>query len=178
MINSRLSPIHIAVLLMVLHQTRSSEDGYVRYVKDGCFVKGEALSCVKYKALKIAKKSLFGDHMLSNETIKANQMFSFVPLDAETIEKLSVNDTNESSVSEPRSFMSEWAELTKYFVRLVKDFFKVKGLRVDLPDGARTVEEEEADDGKNLYINIIIMLCLIFYIIHTNTEVRVSFVYK
>lgn len=134
---------------MITQQLRCTEEGYLRYVKDGCFIKGEALNCVKYKALKIAQKTLFGDNMASNETIKANHMISFVPLDSETIEKLSVNEKKDSVVMEPKSFMSEWSELAKYFMKLLKDFFKVKGLKVNLPDGARTVEEEEEnDDGR------------------------------
>lgn len=68
-------------------------------------------------------------------------MISFVPLDEETVKRFS-DDEVPISLSEPRGFFSEWAELTKYIVKLVKDFFKTKGLRVDLPDGARTVEDD------------------------------------
>ncbi|XP_063834608.1 uncharacterized protein LOC135083792 isoform X1 [Ostrinia nubilalis] len=143
--------IQILLVLVLFKQTHSTEDGYLRYVKDGCFIKGEALSCVKYKALKIAKKTLFGDNINSNETIKANQMISFVPLDVDTIEKLSAGEKAEVLTSEPKGFMSEWAELAKYLMKLMKDFFKVKGLRVNLPEGARTVEEDDdvdiEDDG-------------------------------
>lgn len=132
--------IALTVILCSLHQTLTKEEGYLHYVKDGCYIKGEALSCVKYKALKLAKKTLFGNSE-SNETIRANQMISFVPLDEETVKRFS-NDEVPISLSEPRGFFSEWAELTKYIVKLVKDFFKTKGLRVDLPDGARTVEDD------------------------------------
>ncbi|XP_060806887.1 uncharacterized protein LOC106130663 [Amyelois transitella] len=138
--------VSVLIILLAAHNIQSNEDGYLRYVKDGCFKKGEALSCVKYKALKIATKTLFGENM-QNETIKANHMISFVPLDAGVIEKFK-SDKNESRVVEPRGFMSEWSELAKYFVKIMKDFFRVKGLRVDLPDGARTVEEEEVNDGR------------------------------
>jgi hypothetical protein len=149
-----LSSIKIILVFVMLQQTECTEDGYLRYVKDGCFVKGEALSCVKYKALKIAKKTLFGDNFYSNETIKANQVISFVPLDKETIEKLSVGEKAEVVTSEPRGILSEWAELAKYFMRLMTDFFKVKGLRVDLPEGARMVEENTDDNGKCINLKL------------------------
>ncbi|XP_053619853.1 uncharacterized protein LOC128680614 [Plodia interpunctella] len=138
--------LQVLIILLTVHNLRANEDGYLRYVKDGCFKKGEALSCVKYKALKIAKKTLFGENM-QNETIKANHMISFVPLDDSVIEKFK-SERNESFIVEPRGFLSEWSELAKYFMKLVKDFFRVKGMRVDLPDGARTVEEEEVNEGR------------------------------
>ncbi|KOB74150.1 Uncharacterized protein OBRU01_10052, partial [Operophtera brumata] len=119
------------------------EDGYLRYVKDGCFLRGEALSCVKYKALKIAKNAVFGD-MSSNKTIKANQVISLVPLDDDTLKNLTVKE--EAVLSEPRSILSEWTELAKYLMKLVQEFFKMKGLRINLPEGARTVEDETVDD--------------------------------
>lgn len=147
------------LILTTLEHIHSIEDGYLRYVKDGCFIRGEALSCVKYKAVKIAKKAIFGESLKNNETIKANQMISLVPLDKDTIDKLGIKEAgNVSKVSsEPRSFLSEWAELAKYFMKLVQDFFKVKGLRVNLPEGARTVEEEEVDDnGKHFHFQIFV----------------------
>ncbi|XP_026734698.1 uncharacterized protein LOC113498740 isoform X2 [Trichoplusia ni] len=146
-----LKPTHLLqvfVLITTFQHILSIEDGYLRYVKDSCFLRGEALSCVKYKAVKIAKKAIFGDSLNSNETIKANQMISLVPLDNETIEKLGIKDNEVKVASEPRGFLSEWAELAKYFMKLFQEFFKVKGIKVNLPEGARTVEEEE-DDGDN-----------------------------
>ncbi|XP_075986664.1 uncharacterized protein LOC142983589 isoform X1 [Anticarsia gemmatalis] len=137
-------------LLATINHIHSIEDGYLRYVKDGCFIRGEALSCVKYKAVKIAKKAIFGDSLNTNETIKANQMISLVPLDEETIGKLAIKDEVTKVTSEPRGFLSEWAELAKYFMKLVQDFFKVKGLRVNLPEGARTVEEEVEDNDDDI----------------------------
>ncbi|XP_028177434.1 uncharacterized protein LOC114365143 isoform X2 [Ostrinia furnacalis] len=161
--------IQILLVLVLFKQTHSTEDGYLRYVKDGCFIKGEALSCVKYKALKIAKKTLFGDNINSNETIKANQMISFVPLDVDTIEKLSIGEKAEVLTSEPKGFMSEWAELAKYLMKLMKDFFKVKGLRVNLPEGARTVEEDDDIDsrGKKKKLAIIVPLLTLLTAIKT-----------
>lgn len=144
----KLVALQILLSILLFKQTHSLEDGYVRYVKDGCFIKGEALSCVKYKALKIAKKTLFGDNFYNNETIKANHMISFVPLDQETIQKLSADEKVDQLV-EPKGFMSEWAELAKYFMKLMKNFFKVKGLRVNLPEGARTIEDEDDIEGKS-----------------------------
>lgn len=139
--------VKLIILFITLSNISCTEDGYLRYVKDGCFLRGEALSCVKYKALKLAKKTLFGDNMNTNETIRANHVISFVPLDQETLEKLEVKK-EEVDVSEPRGFFSEWAEVTKYAVKLVKEFFRVKGMKVKLPEGARTVEEDDGDDGK------------------------------
>ncbi|KOB58846.1 Uncharacterized protein OBRU01_25391, partial [Operophtera brumata] len=127
-----------------------SEDGYLRYVKDGCFLRGEALSCVKYKALKIAKNAVFGD-MTSNKTIKANQVISLVPLDDDTVKNLTVKE--ETVLSEPRSILSEWTELAKYLMKLVQEFFKMKGLRINLPEGARTVEDETVDDDESYFAN-------------------------
>ncbi|XP_063389505.1 uncharacterized protein LOC134675220 [Cydia fagiglandana] len=144
MIPSSLIPV--TILLLSLH-TITAEEGYLRYVKDGCFLRGEALSCVKYKALKVAKKTLFGDDINGNETIRANNMISFVPLDQETVDKLNIKK-EEIEVSEPRGFLSEWAELTKYAVKVVKEFFRMKGMKVNLPEGARTIEEEDVDDGR------------------------------
>lgn len=143
---SKLSTLPFFILVLAIQQIFTTEDGYLRFVKDGCFIRGEALSCVKYKALKIAKKSIFGDNLNSNETIKANNMISFIPLDEDTIKLLSVNDT-EILAEEPRSVFSEWTQLAKYFMKLVKDFFKMKGLKIELPDGARTIEETDNDDG-------------------------------
>lgn len=137
------------LLLIAIHQTTSSDDGYLRLVKDGCFLRGEALSCVKYKALKIAKKTFFGDKF-TNETIRANQMISFVPLDEDTIKQLNVKE--DLLIEEPRSILSEWSELARYFMKLVNDFFKMKGLRVDLPEGARTIEQQAEDDDGEQYI--------------------------
>lgn len=139
--------VKLIILFITLSNISCTEDGYLRYVKDGCFLRGEALSCVKYKALKLAKKTLFGDNMNTNETIRANHVISFVPLDQETLDKLEVKK-EEVDVSEPRGFFSEWAEVTKYAVKLVKEFFRVKGMKVKLPEGARTVEEDDGDDGK------------------------------
>ncbi|XP_048001777.1 uncharacterized protein LOC125238462 [Leguminivora glycinivorella] len=142
------SLITVTIILLSLH-TITAEEGYLRYVKDGCFLRGEALSCVKYKALKVAKKTLFGDDINGNETIKANNVISFVPLNQETVEKLNIKK-EELEVSEPRGFLSEWAELTKYAVKVVKEFFRMKGMKVNLPEGARTIEEEDVDvdDGR------------------------------
>lgn len=116
----------------------------MRRVKDSCLREGEALSCVKYKALRIAKRTLFGD-MNSNETIVANEVISFVPLS----DVSNVNLTDEVDFLDGRrSIISEWTEIAKYFMSLVMDFFRMKGLRVNLPPGARTIEESEAgDDG-------------------------------
>ncbi|KAL4707054.1 hypothetical protein ACJJTC_014333 [Scirpophaga incertulas] len=160
MISNKLSLIQIILIIMLIENIESIEDGYIRYVKDGCFIKGEALSCVKYKALKIAKRTLFGDNFFGNETIKANQMISFVPLDTETVEKLSVNEQAEV-IAEPKGFLSEWAELAKYFMKLMKEFLKVKGLRVDLPEEARTIEEDDIDEdarGKKKKLAIVVPL--------------------
>lgn len=144
----RISTFPLFVIVLAIQQITSTENDYLQYVKDGCFTRGEALSCVKYKALKIAKKSIFGDHFYSNETIKANNIISFVPLDEDTIKRLIVNDT-EVLIDTPRSIFSEWTQLAQYFMKLVKDFFKLKGLRVELPDGARTIEETDTDnDGE------------------------------
>lgn len=136
----------VILLLSSLPPTLAKEDSYLHYVKEGCYIKGEALSCVKYKALKLAKKTFFGNGE-GNETIRANQMISFVTLDEDTVKAFADNEVN-MSVSEPRGFFSEWAELTKYVVKLVKDFLRTKGLRVDLPEGARTVE---ADGGEGMH---------------------------
>ncbi|XP_075986665.1 uncharacterized protein LOC142983589 isoform X2 [Anticarsia gemmatalis] len=156
-------------LLATINHIHSIEDGYLRYVKDGCFIRGEALSCVKYKAVKIAKKAIFGDSLNTNETIKANQMISLVPLDEETIGKLAIKDEVTKVTSEPRGFLSEWAELAKYFMKLVQDFFKVKGLRVNLPEGARTVEEEVEDNarGKRKKLAIVVPLLTLLATIKT-----------
>ncbi|XP_045455336.1 uncharacterized protein LOC123665019 [Melitaea cinxia] len=129
----------------------------MRYVKDGCLIKGEAMSCVKYKALKIAKKTFFGD-LNSNETIIANSMISFVPLDEETLKNLTFNEEVDLLANEPRGFLSEWTEIAKYFVSLVKEFFKMKGLRVNLPEGARTIEDQEFDGGRGKKKRLAIMI--------------------
>ena len=148
--SSKATLLQAVLLLATLQNINTLEDGYLRFVKDGCFLRGEALSCVKYKAVKIAKKAIFGDTLNKNETIKANNIVSLVPLDDETIERLGIKETkevNEVKTNEARGFLSEWAELAKYFMKLVQEFFKVKGLKVNLPEGARTVEEED-DTGK------------------------------
>lgn len=148
------------LILTTLQQIHSVEDGYLRYVKDGCFLRGEAFSCIKYKAVKIATKAIFGDSSNRNETIKANHMISLVPLDEETIDSLGIKEDKEvrKVTSEPRGILSEWAELAKYLMKLVQEFFKVKGLRVNLPEGARTVEEEVTDDGELFFIIIEVTL--------------------
>ncbi|XP_047035850.1 uncharacterized protein LOC124641728 [Helicoverpa zea] len=136
------------LLLTLLQKINTLEDGYLRYVKDGCFLRGEALSCVKYKAVKIAKNTIFGDNFKTNETIKANSVVSLVPLDEETIQVLGIKESKVAEVgSEPRGILSEWAELAKYFMKLVQEFFRVKGLKVNLPEGARTVEVEDDSDN-------------------------------
>lgn len=70
----------------------------------------------------------------------------------------------ETLVTEPRSILSEWTELAKYLMKLVQEFFKMKGLRVNLPEGARTVEDEE-ENGKlnnncknNFYLKLLTFL--------------------
>lgn len=142
----------ILTILTLIHNSDCSENRYMRYVKDGCLIKGEAMSCVKYKALKIAKKTFFGD-LNSNETIIANSMISFVPLDEETIKNLTINEEVDLLANEPRGFLSEWTEIAKYFVSLVKEFFKMKGLRVNLPEGARTIEDQEFDGGEFIFFS-------------------------
>lgn len=145
---SRILTFPLLILVLAIQQISTTQDDYLQYVKDGCFTRGETLSCVKYKALKIAKKSIFGDNFYSNETIKANNIISFIPLDEDTIKQLTVNDT-EVSIEKPRSILSEWTQLAQYFMKLIKDFFKMKGLRVELPDGARTIEDTDIDnDGE------------------------------
>ncbi|CAH1641641.1 unnamed protein product [Spodoptera littoralis] len=143
--------LHTILLLATIQKIHTLEDGYLRYVKDGCFLRGEALSCVKYKAVKIAKNAIFGENLSKNETIKANNIVSLVPLDEETIEKLGIKENKEAKVvtNEPRGFLSEWAELAKYVMKLVQEFFKVKGLKVNLPEGARTVEEVDDSDTEH-----------------------------
>lgn len=139
--------LHVMLTLTIIQTVTTSEDRYLRYVKDSCFLRGEALSCLKYKALKIVTRTIFGNLHL-NETIKANQMISFVPLDEETIQKLSVKEKANVS-GKPRSFISEWSEIAKYFMSLVRDFFKVNAVRVNLPEGARTLDDEEVEgDGE------------------------------
>ncbi|GBP17541.1 hypothetical protein EVAR_12253_1 [Eumeta japonica] len=132
--------LKLAMSLAMLHTTYSLEEGYLRYVKDGCFVRGEALSCVKYKALKMATKTIFGFH--GNETLRASNMISLVPLDSETLKKSDNEESFIANFNEPRGFMSEWAELTKYAMKLVTDFIKTKALKVNLPEEARAIEEE------------------------------------
>ncbi|XP_061380132.1 uncharacterized protein LOC116774904 [Danaus plexippus] len=134
------------VILLTLKQMNCSEDRYLRYVKDSCFIKGEAFSCVKYKALKIAKSTIFGD-MNSNETIAASKMISFVKLDQETVNNLTSIEDMDVIANEPRGFLSEWTEIANYFMKLVKEFFRMRGLKVNLPEGARTVEDQEPEDG-------------------------------
>ncbi|CAB3257632.1 unnamed protein product [Arctia plantaginis] len=159
------------LLLTSLQHIHSIEDGYLRYVKDGCFLRGEALSCVKYKAVKIATKAIFGNSLNKNETIGANHMISFVSLDAETIDSLGIKEGKEVRrvSSEPRGILSEWAELAKYLMKLVQEFFKVKGLKVNLPEGARTVEEEVHDDarGKRKKLAVILPLLTLLATIKT-----------
>ncbi|CAH2097099.1 unnamed protein product [Euphydryas editha] len=147
----------ILTILTLLQNSKCTENSYMRYVKDGCLIKGEAMSCVKYKALKIAKKTFFGDFN-NNETITANSMISFVPLDEETVKNLTVNEEVDVLANEPRSFLSEWTEIAKYFVSLVKDFFKMKGLRVNLPEGARTIEDQDVDGGRGKRKRLAIMI--------------------
>lgn len=138
------------VILLNLKQMNCSEDRYLRYVKDSCFIKGEAFSCVKYKALKIAKSTIFGD-MNSNETIAASKMISFVKLDQETVNNLTSIEDMDVIANEPRGFLSEWTEIANYFMKLVKEFFRMRGLKVNLPEGARTVEDQEPEDGGKTY---------------------------
>lgn len=161
--NSRISTLPFFILVLAVQHITTTEDGYLQYVKDGCFSRGEALSCVKYKALKIAKKAIFGDNFYSNVTIKANNMISFIPLDEDTIKQLALNDT-EVLTEKPRSIFSEWTQLAQYFMKLVKDFFKMKGLRVELPDGARTIEDTD-DDGK-----FSLLLCIVLGSLVSNKE--------
>lgn len=143
------STILSILLLLCIQQCQSYEDNYLRFVKDGCFLKGEAFACVKYKALKIAKKTIFGN-MRDNETIIANAVFSFVPLDEDTINNFTLKEDSEILQNESRGFLSEWTEIAKYFVSLVREFFKMRGLRVNLPEGARTIEDPEVDDDGKL----------------------------
>ncbi|XP_050685635.1 uncharacterized protein LOC126980057 [Leptidea sinapis] len=146
----------IAIITTILHFTRSSEDRYIRYVKDSCFIKGEALACVKYKALKIAKNTIFGD-VKNNETIVANDVISFVPLE-ENVNEVTLKD-DDAIPEGPRGFLSEWSEIAKYFVSLVKEFFKMRGLRINLPPGARTIEEGDSkDDGRGKKKRLAIMI--------------------
>ncbi|XP_072935393.1 uncharacterized protein Osi1 [Epargyreus clarus] len=152
--------LRLIVIIVTIQQIRTAENKYLRYVKDGCFLHGEALSCLKYKALKIAKKTIFGD-MNSNETITANHMISLVPLDEETVKQLTVKEEVDLLPLETRSFFSEWTELAKYFMSLVKEFFKVKGLRVNLPEGARTIEEQGSDDGRGKKKKLAILVPLL-----------------
>ncbi|CAF4869329.1 unnamed protein product [Pieris macdunnoughi] len=144
-------------LLSILFITQAScaEDQYLRRVKDSCLTQGEALSCVKYKALKIAKKTLFGD-MNNNETIVANEVISFVPL----TDVSNLNMTEEVDFLDGRrSIISEWTEIAKYFMSLIREFFKMKGLRVNLPPGSRTIEEPDtSDDGRGKKKKLAIMI--------------------
>ncbi|XP_034837307.1 uncharacterized protein [Maniola hyperantus] len=145
-------------IIVITLSATAFEDRYLRYVKDSCYVKGEAFSCVKYRALKIAKKTFFGD-MKNNETIQASAMISLVPLGDETIQNLTISEELDSIRNEPRGFLSEWTEIAKYFMSLVKEFFKMKALRVNLPEGSRTVEEQEVDEdarGKKKRLAIMI----------------------
>ncbi|XP_022827645.1 uncharacterized protein LOC111357259 [Spodoptera litura] len=159
--------LHTILLLATIQKIYTLEDGYLRYVKDGCFLRGEALSCVKYKAVKIAKNAIFGENLSKNETIKANNIVSLVPLDEETIEKLGIKENKEAKVvaNEPRGFLSEWAELAKYVMKLVQEFFKVKGLKVNLPEGARTVEEVDDTRGKKKKLAVIVPLLTLFAVL-------------
>ncbi|KAJ2940083.1 hypothetical protein O0L34_g14120 [Tuta absoluta] len=171
--STRTSSSLVFFILLSIQQISSSEDGYLRFVKDGCFIRGEALACVKYKALKIAKKTIFGEDMNANETIRANQVISFVPLDEETVKELSVKEEAEVLASEPRSILSEWTELAKYFLKLMKDFFKMKGLKVDLPDGARTIEEKEdldIDDSRGRRKKLALIVPLITLLAAVKTK--------
>ncbi|CAH0721067.1 unnamed protein product, partial [Brenthis ino] len=151
--------LQIIIVILTLKFTYGSEDKYIRYVKDGCFLKGEAFSCIKYKALKVAKKTFFGD--TNNETIIGNTVVSLVPLDEETIKNLTTYEQVELLPNEPRSILSEWTEIAKYFVHLVKEFFAMKGLRVNLPEGARTIEEQVEDDGRGKKKRLAIMIPLL-----------------
>lgn len=137
----------IIIVVISVNPTFSTEDRYIRQVKDSCFLKGEAFSCIKYKALKIAKNTFFGD--VNNDTLSPNSMISLVPLDDDTIKNLTqIQDEVDLLPNEHRSFISEWTEIAKYFVHLVKEFFAMKGLKINLPEGARTIEDQEADDGE------------------------------
>lgn len=139
------------LLASVTQHSAGHEEGYLRYVKDGCFVKQEALSCIKYKALKLATKAIFGDLINTNETFRANSVISFVPLDTENLITPSVDMEAKilsENFREHRTFASEWAELTKYAVKLIKEFFRTKGLRVSLPEGAKAIEEEAKVTGE------------------------------
>ncbi|CAG4970356.1 unnamed protein product [Colias eurytheme] len=150
--------IVLSILFIASEQTMGSEDRYLRYVKDSCIVKGEALSCVKYKALKIAKKTLFGD-VSSNETIIANDVISFVPLNSDVLKDINVTEEFDLLRDGQRSIISEWTEIAKYFMSLVRDFFKMRGLRVNLPPGARTIEEQDTeDDGRGKKKKLAIMI--------------------
>ncbi|XP_013165290.1 PREDICTED: uncharacterized protein LOC106116095 [Papilio xuthus] len=150
--------LQITVLVLVLKEAKTLEEGYLGHVKDACYMKGEALSCMKYKALKIATNTFFGD-IYSNETIRASKMISFVPLDEEAIKEVMKNE-EEEALMEPRSLMSEWSEFTKYLMKLVKEFFKTKGLKVDLPEGARTIEETD-DDARGKKKKLAVMIPLL-----------------
>ncbi|CAK1541109.1 unnamed protein product [Leptosia nina] len=143
-------------LLSIIFITQvCAEDRYLRRVKDSCILQGEALSCVKYKALKLAKKTIFGD-MNNNDTIVANDVISFVPLREET----NFNLTEEVDFLDgQRSIISEWTEIAKYFMGLIREFFKMRGLRVNLPPGSRTIEEpENGDDGRGKKKKLAIMI--------------------
>ncbi|CAH2059530.1 unnamed protein product, partial [Iphiclides podalirius] len=157
---SRILQTLLLFIMLTIHLAISVEDGYLRHVKDGCYIKGEALSCVKYRALKIAKNTFFGD-LYANATIRASEMISFVPLDEESIKDASKYEDKELTMKEPRSYLSEWSELTKYLMKLVKEFFKTKGLKVDLPEGARTIEEPQDDDARGKKKRLAVMVPLL-----------------
>lgn len=160
--------LRVLLALTIIQTVQASEDRYLRYVKDSCFLRGEALSCLKYKALKIVTRTIFGNSHL-NETIKANQMISFVPLDDETIAKLSIKEKVDVS-DKPRSFLSEWTEIAKYFMKHIQEFFKMNALKVNLPEGARTIEDEEVDEnarGKKKKLAILIPLLTLLATIKT-----------
>ncbi|CAG4964252.1 unnamed protein product [Parnassius apollo] len=155
-----LSTLQIILILAIFQQAKSVEDGYLRSVKNACYIKGEALSCMKYRAIKIATNTFFGD-LYTNKTIRAGKMISFVPLDEEITKTIATNAEEELLVKEPRSFLSEWSEFAKYLMKLIKVFFKTKGLKVDLPDGARTIEEPDNDDARGKKKKLAIMIPLL-----------------
>ncbi|CAK1594311.1 unnamed protein product [Parnassius mnemosyne] len=165
-----LSSLQILFIMAIFCQVNSIEDGYLTFVKDACYIKGEALSCMKYRALKIATNTFFGD-LYTNETIRASKTISFVPLDEETSKSIATNEEEEFLVKGPRSILSEWSEFAKYLIKLVKVFFKTKGLKVDLPDGARTIEEPDNDDGKGKKKKLAIMIPLLNLLATLKTKV-------
>lgn len=154
--------LQFVVLLLVCFPLRSkgSEDTYIADAQTSCFKSNDAYSCLKLRALKYVSNLASSDSWplnegFANDTLaSAGRMVRLVKIKNYQDEDQPIDKSGMFDESRQMEGDTEWDKFIKFGKRQIFHMLKTNGITLTLPEGARTIHEDEIkSSGKSKYFS-------------------------